>query len=1023
MREIQTIFKKQMLVVILCSVLLATSTVAIKPDSNKNNQIDKPLEIIINNLDFKYATIQTNLGSFADIEVTGEGLTTDIGKAKLPMIRRLIEIPYGSEPEIIVKSISWKTTSLKELNLPDRIIPLQPSAQKNDKPSDDIIIDEYYYSTNEYTPKDAATVSVIGYIRSHCIAQVEIPGVQYNPATGELKLLVTCELMINLKNGDIQKTIEDNERYASSSFEPMIKTMIINYDSYNPDTRISKNPEGYLIIVYDSFYNQILPLANWKQNNGYEVTVTRTSQIPGGATAQNIKNYISNAYYNWPTPPSYVLLVGDTDQIPTWTGSATGTCTDLYYVTITTPDYFPDIYIGRFPATTTTHVTTMVDKTLSYLNGNYPSGFLTKTVFMASSDNYQISEGTHNYVISMYLEPNNYLFDKLYYYRGATTQQVKDSLNNGRVLAVYSGHGSTTSWSDGPPFSQSDINSLNNANKYPFICSHACLTNQFTVSECFGETWLRAQNKGGMVFWGSSDYTYWDEDDVLEKKMFQAWWTDNLETIGGMTDRALYYLYQYYGGGGRSQYYFEAYNVLGDPSISIPAVHYTPQNDVGVTSIVTPGNTTYSGAQTVTAIVRNYGTVNQTQVPVRCEINRYVYTQDFENNNGNYNAGGSPSTLWQWGTPTSGPGSAHSGTRVWGTNLAGQYPNNANSYLTSPLIQLPQGIPITLSFWHWYQMESYYDGGNVKISVNGGASWSILGSYLNPYPEDAASSTNAGIPNQPCFSGSNGGWQQVSFDLSSYAGQQVLLRWHFGSDGSITYPGWYIDDVTIEASGSVIYTSNITTSVNALSNVTISFTPQWIAEAGTYKITAYTLLPSDERPNNDRVEKIVVVLPNSPPMQPMQPYGPVNAIVGVSYQYTTQTIDPDGDQVYYMFDWGNGSYSGWLGPYQSGVNVTVSHSWPSRGIYQVKVKAKDTNNAESIWSSVLNVRVCRLGDVNNDGLVTLADIDPFVLALVLGEQEFTSQYPNWCWHAADCNLDGMVTLADVDPFVVLLVGG
>ncbi len=69
---------------------------------------------------------------------------------------------------------------------------------------------------------------------------------------------------------------------------------------------------------------------------------------------------------------------------------------------------------------------------------------------------------------------------------------------------------------------QSDVNGLTNDGMYPFVCSHACLTNQFTESECFGETWLRAPNKGGLAFWGASTYSYWDEDDILEKSMFKV---------------------------------------------------------------------------------------------------------------------------------------------------------------------------------------------------------------------------------------------------------------------------------------------------------------------------------------------------------------------------------------------------------------------------------------------------------------------------------------------------------------------
>jgi len=348
---------------------------------------------------------------------------------------------------------------------------------------------------------------------------------------------------------------------------------------------------------------------------------------------------------------------------------------------------------------------------------------------------------------------------------------------------------------------------------------------------------------------------------------------------------------------------------------------------------------------------------------------------------------------------------AESGSSLWVLNgfsvSTARYHSGARSFKSrsqdsdacsmTTVHPLPVTPGMSLSFWCWYDTETRYDYAFVEVSKDG--------RYYDVLDK---------------FNGASSGWVYKQYSLSDYTGDSVFIRFRYTTDGSIYREGFYVDDITPVPSF-----NTVTTLSSSIMNNYYQVTGR---SPGVYyyRVKGY----NTARGWGDFSELVKVeVLPNSPPMQPMQPYGPVNAIVGVSYQYTTRTIDPDGDQVYYMFDWGNGSYSGWLGPYQSGVNVTVNHSWPSRGIYQVKVKAKDTNNAESIWSSVLNVRVCRLGDVNNDGLVTLADIDPFVLALVLGEQEFTSQYPNWCWHAADCNLDGMVTLADVDPFVVLLVGG
>jgi len=517
------------------------------------------------------------------------------------------------------------------------------------------------------------------------------------------------------------QTLEQRERYATRSFDKLFKSLLDNYEpSSSP-----KDQEGYLIIVDDSFYSQILPLATWKNGLGFDTTVTKTSEIPGGISTISIHNYIVDAYNTWNPPPSFVLLVGDTGQIPTYTGTETGSAADLYYVTINPGDYFPDIFIGRFPASSPAHVTTMVEKILTYEQETYPSAeFLIKSAFMASVDNYDVSEGSHNYCIDTHLEPNGWINDKLYQVTyGATTQDVRNSLNDGRILAVYSGHGSTTGWSDGPPFSQSDVNGLTNHGMYSFVCSHACLTGQFTEGECFGETWVRADDKAGMTFWGSSTYTYWDEDDILERNMFDAWWIDEIGSIGGMTDEALYEVYQYYSGGGLSKYYFECYNILGDPSINLDT-GLIWEDDVGVIDIITPSETTPEGLTTVSATVENFGLNDQVNVPVTCDIYEggdILFIEDFEDDNGGMIPGGT--SIWEWGIPTYGPGSAHSGSKCWATRLNSDYVDNANAYVDTQPIILPSDITSQLSFWHWYEIESVtystaWDGGDVEISVN-----------------------------------------------------------------------------------------------------------------------------------------------------------------------------------------------------------------------------------------------------------------------------------------------------------------
>jgi hypothetical protein len=169
-----------------------------------------------------------------------------------------------------------------------------------------------------------------------------------------------------------------------------------------------------------------------------------------------------------------------------------------------------------------------------------------------------------------------------------------------------------------------------------------------------------------------------------------------------------------------------------------------------------------------------------------------VMLQSFEISNGGYVADPA-SGAWEWGSPTSGPNAAYSGTKLWATILSGNYTASANWKLTSDNFVAYTDDPV-LQFMHWYDTEASYDGGNVKISTDHGANWTLItpvGGYSG-----TANSSNVGIPLEPCFTGHvQGFWEEENFVLDVDSGQTFLIRWHFGSDGSVYYPGWYVDDV------------------------------------------------------------------------------------------------------------------------------------------------------------------------------------------------------------------------------------
>jgi hypothetical protein len=88
---------------------------------------------------------------------------------------------------------------------------------------------------------------------------------------------------------------------------------------------------------------------------------------------------------------------------------------------------------------------------------------------------------------------------------------------------------------------------------------------------------------------------------------------------------------------------------------------------------------------------------------------------------------------------------------------------------------------------------------------------------------------------------------------------------------------------------------------------------------------------------------------NAPPKNPSMPSGTSSGRPGILYTYTALTIDPDGDQIQYTFDWGDGTTST-IGPVESGNEVSANHSWNKSATYYIRANAADSKGATSGWS-------------------------------------------------------------------------
>jgi len=91
-----------------------------------------------------------------------------------------------------------------------------------------------------------------------------------------------------------------------------------------------------------------------------------------------------------------------------------------------------------------------------------------------------------------------------------------------------------------------------------------------------------------------------------------------------------------------------------------------------------------------------------------------------------------------------------------------------------------------------------------------------------------------------------------------------------------------------------------------------------------------------------------------PPLAPSVPSGPSLGVNNRGYTYTSAAYCC---QASYNFSWGDGSYSGWLGPVGYGETISASHVWSTAGRYTVRVKIRSSSGYESPWSQPLLVRI------------------------------------------------------------------
>ena len=636
-------FKFQAKILLLLAVIL-TAALALTAQTRQVELSHTPNQALLKNnsdlgFDVNYSVgelkimeVQTKEGVFDELSIEGWGFSTEVGEPKLPMLRRTIAVPLGAEVLFTLNTQQMREMDSKASTLKNRVIPAQEPISKS-ATTIPFVVNEAYYRRDAFNDREWIEVSELGIMRGVRVFALDFYPVRYNPVSNSIRVMENLDVRIDFINPDLGATADLLAKTASWEFDRLYARTFFNWDA-DSRTVLVRQPTKMVILCPVGYTNNIQSYVDWKTQQGFAVSVVTVGS--GGTVANNstaIKNYMQNLWNNATSQdpaPTYLIIVGDesgsiavaSNQGETgsfWTGQH---ITDLTYVRLSGGDYMPEMYYGRFSVSSTTELANVIDKTITYEKTLMPDlSYLGKTVLIAGVDSSWASthgNGAINYATTEYfnaahgITSNNYLYPA----SGQSAAAIRANANEGRGYMVYTAHGSQTSWAD-PEFNTNHVNAMTNSGKYGVMVGNCCITNEFDYSSpCFGEAVIRKADGGGVAYIGGTNSTYWNEDyywavgyktnpngsapayDATKLGAYDAmfhthgeayskWATTTGETIyaGNLAVQQ--------SGSDRTNYYWEVYHIMGDPSL-MPYMGVPTANPATYPTQIMLGHTNYA---------------------------------------------------------------------------------------------------------------------------------------------------------------------------------------------------------------------------------------------------------------------------------------------------------------------------------------------------------------------------------------------------------------------------------------------
>ncbi len=485
----------------------------------------------------------------------------DAGNPEVPVVRASFVVPNRFEGDVVVTAVSYI-----EMPLDTPVLPSRGSLSRSIDPRNVAYTEGEFYRTGKSFPEQELLAHPGFTVRALRGLPVEIHPFVISRETNTLRVYT-----------DIQARVVGNMDLDEAQTDPLDSPDFTNlyakvFKNYEPALRYApiNEPGRMIVIAADALKSVMTPFVEWKNQRGVKTELVALSQV--GTTAAQIKTYIKNQYQS-SAGLTYVVLVGDSDTIPTLRGTYEQAHSDTSYGMVNGTDLYPDVFISRISARTTAQVQTQINKFIAYERDAVATGTWYKSAIGIASAEGTPTDFARAEGLRTALEGYGFTDVAKIYDPSASKATLTTKINAGALVINYIGHGAGTYWVT-TGFSATDAQALTNNGKYPFIVDVSCVNGSWVDNDvCLAEGWLRAGTPttpaGAIAMYSASTNTAWVPPTVMQDHIIK----DLLTKEAAYTAGGLYYsggmktLDQYTGSEGKQ--IIEQYNIFGDASLLV----------------------------------------------------------------------------------------------------------------------------------------------------------------------------------------------------------------------------------------------------------------------------------------------------------------------------------------------------------------------------------------------------------------------------------------------------------------------